>query len=182
MSLRPTPTAPAAPRRLDTVLSVGYAHTMQHGPAPVGMLAELFPSEVAPSEVAPEPNPVFTMRLNVECTENGAYSLVIDQLMVNRASIGTPEPTISIRPDALVLQHDHSLESKDALTRELKFLSGRVSEGDKSYELRVIQTGRLRDGGTTFFKLEMKHPTKDRYYPVKLTLGGNVTTFELTYQ
>jgi len=150
---------------------------MQHGPAHVGMLAEF-----APAELAPNPNPLIKIKVNVKCTADGNYSLVVNQPMVVRAIAGTVEPTISIRPDALVLQHDHSLESKDALTRELKFLSGRVSEGDKSYELRVIQTGRLRDGGTTFFKLEMKHPTKDRYYPVKLTLGGNVTTFELTYQ
>ena len=122
------------------------------------------------------------MKLNVECTEKGDQIMVINQAMVDRAIVGKAEPTMEIGPGALVLGHDHRYGSNVGLTRELKFLSGIVYEGDLRYNLRVTETGRLRDGGTRLFKLELKHTKTQKYLPVKLTLGGNITTFELTYQ
>ena len=129
----------------------------------------------------------FTITLNVMCDDSdiaaSKENLVIDQPMVERARANQKEEVITIAPGPLKLLHDRATANETALLRPLTFVRGTVSEGDNSFELCAKEMNRLRDGGTTLFQLEFKHPDpkRNKYYPVKLTPGNKITTFELTY-
>lgn len=167
MSLRsraPTATAAPAQGRLHAVLSAGRAHAAQRMPAPVGMLAVDFD------------NP-FTVIFRIRCSNDSVdTAVVVDQAVVDRARAGEEQPPVRVSPGALNMFHDFP-----SIGRELTFLNGRVSEGEKSYALRATVVRDYRDLGSALYKLELKHPTKEKWLPLKLDAGGKETVVELTF-
>jgi hypothetical protein len=163
-SRAPTTTAAPAQGRLHAVLSAGHAHAAQRMPTPVGMLAVDFD------------NP-FTVIFRIMCSNDSFdSSVVVDRATVDRARAGEEEPPVTVAPGALNMYHNFP-----SIGRELTFLSGRVSEGEKSYTLRSTVVSNYRDGGSTLYKFEMKHPTKEKWFPVNLTVGGKETVVKLTF-
>ena len=148
--------APSA--RLDGVLRIGHDHrAMKRSTAPVGVIHS---------------DDTFTVTLQVKCAVQGAQRLVVDQSVVNRAKAGLEQPDIIMGTGPLYLDHQR-LDSM-----KLAFVSGTVSEGGKSYELRLTQHAL----GTTVYKVELKLPTTGTWIPITMRAGEKITTFTLTYQ